>query len=93
MNNLSRFKYLKGNILKFPMKALEIFGIDGAIFYTSSSQIISAIGGLITVFLIASFMTPATQGFYYTFVSVLAIQTFFELGLGGIINQYTAHEI
>lgn len=84
---------MKSNILKFPMKALEIFGIDGAIFYTSSSQIISAIGGLITVFLIASFMTPATQGFYYTFVSVLAIQTFFELGLGGIINQFTAHEM
>jgi O-antigen/teichoic acid export membrane protein len=38
-------------------------------------------------------MTPSTQGFYYTFASVLAIQTFFELGLGGIINQYTAHEM
>jgi O-antigen/teichoic acid export membrane protein len=74
-------------------KISTIFGIDGAIFYTSSSQIISAIGGLVTVFLIAHFMTPATQGFYYTFASVLAIQTFFELGLGGIINQYTAHEM
>lgn len=75
------------------MKILKIFGIDGAIFYTSSSQIISAIGGLVTVFLIAKFMTPATQGFYFTFASVLAIQTFFELGLGGIINQFTAHEM
>ena len=74
-------------------KISTIFGIDGAIFYTSSSQIISAIGGLVTAFLIAHFMTPATQGFYYTFASVLAIQTFFELGLGGIINQYTAHEM
>lgn len=74
-------------------KISNFFGIDGAIFYSSSSQIISAIGGLVTVFLIASFMTPATQGFYYTFTSVLAIQTFFELGLGGIINQYTAHEM
>lgn len=74
-------------------KITTIFGIDGAIFYTSTSRIISAIGGLVTVFLIAHYMTPATQGFYYTFASVLAIQTFFELGLGGIISQYTAHEM
>lgn len=74
-------------------KISTFFGINGAIFYTSSSQVISAIGGLVTVFLIVHFMTPATQGFYYTFASVLAIQTFFELGLGGIINQYTAHEM
>lgn len=77
----------------FLRKISNVFGIDGAVFYTSSSQIISAVGGLITVFLIATFMTPATQGFYYTFASVLAIQTFFELGLGGIINQFTAHEM
>ncbi len=77
----------------FLKKVSSIFGIDGAIFFTTSSQIISAIGGLVTVFLIAHFMTPATQGFYYTFASVLAIQTFFELGLGGIINQFTAYEM
>lgn len=76
------------------VKKISFFlGIDGAIFYTSSAQIISSIGGIVTVFLIAFFMTPASQGFYYTFASVLAIQTFFELGLGGVINQYTAHEM
>ncbi|MPL93526.1 hypothetical protein SDC9_39658 [bioreactor metagenome] len=74
-------------------KISRLFGIDGAVLYTSSTLIIASIGGIVTVFLISSFMTPSTQGFYYTFASVIAIQTFFELGLGGIINQYTAHEM
>lgn len=69
------------------------FGVDQAIFFTSISRIIQALGGFITVFLIASFMSKEEQGFYYTFSSVLAIQVFFELGLGGIINQFVAHEM
>lgn len=72
---------------------LAKFGVDRAIFYTSSARIIQAAGGLITVFLISSFMTKEEQGFYYTFTSVLAIQIFFELGLGGIIVQFVAHEV
>lgn len=72
---------------------LSKFGVDRAIFYTSSARIIQALGGLVTIFLIASFMTKEEQGFYYTFASVLAIQIFFELGLGGIIVQFVAHEM
>lgn len=68
-------------------------GVDGPIFYTSSSRIIQAAGGILTAFLIASFLTKEEQGFYYTFHSVLAIQIFFELGLGGIITQFVAHEM
>lgn len=72
---------------------LAKFGIDGAIIYTSLYRIIQALGGIVTAFLIASFITNEEQGFYYTFSSVLAIQIFFELGLGGIIVQFVAHEM
>jgi len=68
-------------------------GVDKAIFYTSLTRIVQASGGFVTLFLIASFMTKEEQGFYYTFRSVLAIQIFFELGLGGIIIQFVAHEM
>jgi O-antigen/teichoic acid export membrane protein len=37
-------------------------------------------------------MSNVEQGYYYTFGSIVAIQIFFELGLNGIIIQYTAHE-
>ena len=68
-------------------------GIDGAIAFTSISRIIQAIGGIVSVVLVASLLNGIEQGFYYTFASILAIQVFFELGLNGIITQYVAHEV
>jgi len=80
-------------MLQFFKVLLSRLGVDMAIFYTSLARIIQALGGLVTVLLIASFMTKEEQGYYYTFASVLAIQIFFELGLGGIIIQFVAHEM
>ena len=74
-------------------RLLNTLGIDGAILYTIFARIIQAAGGIITVFLIANFLSKEEQGFYYTFASVLAIQIFFELGLGGILTQFVAHEM
>ena len=79
--------------MRFITKILNTLGIDGAILYTIFARVIQASGGIITVFLIARFLSKEEQGFYYTFVSVLAIQIFFELGLGGILTQFVAHEM
>lgn len=69
------------------------FGIDKAIFYTSSARVIQAVGGIVSILLVARYLTGVEQGFYYTFGSIVAIQVFFELGLNGIITQYVAHEV
>ena len=71
----------------------EKIGIDGAVFYTSLGRILQGGGGILTLLLISRFMTQEEQGFYYTFVSVLALQMFFELGLNGILSQFAAHEM
>lgn len=70
----------------------KFLGIDKAIFYTSSSSIIGAVGNVASAFLVIKFLTINEQGFYYTFGSLVAIQIFFELGLNGIITQFVAHE-
>lgn len=67
-------------------------GIDKAIAYTLSGRMIQASGSIVSLALIALFLTKEEQGFYYTFGSILAIQIFFELGFNGIITQYAAHE-
>ena len=79
--------------MRFITKLLNTLGIDGAIFYTSLGRILQGLGGIITLILISKFMSKEEQGFYYTFSSVLAIQIFFELGLGGILTQFVAHEM
>jgi len=76
----------------FIKNLLHSIGIDKAIFYTSLGRIIQTFGGFVSVILIAKYLTKIEQGFYYTFGSILAIQIFLELGLGGIITQYVAHE-
>jgi O-antigen/teichoic acid export membrane protein len=79
-------------VLIIGRKILGAVGIDGAIAFTILTRLIQAGGGVISIFVIAKFLTPDEQGYYYTFASILAIQVFFELGLSGIITQYTAYE-
>lgn len=68
-------------------------GMDGAIAYSSAARMFQAFAGVISVFIIATFLSGPEQGYYFTFNSILAIQVFFELGFTGIMTQYVAHEV
>ena len=46
----------------------------------------------VTLYLVAVRFAPATQGFYYTFGSLVALRSFFELGLYLVILNVSAHE-
>lgn len=50
-----------------------------------------AASGLITIILIALFLTPETQGWYYSFLSLAALYTLFDLGLALVLVQISAH--
>ena len=49
------------------------------------------LAGLITVFVITSTLTHEQQGWYYTFVSIAALYSLFEMGLSAALIQFTAH--
>jgi hypothetical protein len=51
-----------------------------------------ALGGLLTTALIILLFSPVLQGFYYTFKSILELQTVFLLGTGVVIQQFASHE-
>lgn len=48
-------------------------GIDNAIAFTILGRGWASAAGLITVALIARFLSPAEQGYYYTFGSLVAL--------------------
>jgi len=77
---------------KLRVKVFQLLGIDRAVFFAISGKIWTMVAGLITTLLIASFFPPELQGYYYTFLSVLALQVFAELGLGTVISAYASHE-
>jgi hypothetical protein len=70
----------------------HLTGIDRAIGFTVLARGWTAAGGVITVLLIAHFLSPQEQGYYYTFASLVALQLIFELGFSFVILQIAAHE-
>jgi len=69
------------------------FGIDKAIAFTIMGRGWAGVAGLVTVALIARFLSPAQQGYYYTFGSLIALQIVFELGFSVVILQMASHEV
>jgi hypothetical protein len=67
-------------------------GIDQPIAFTILGRGWASLAGLVTVALIARFLTPAEQGYYYTFGSLVALQIIFELGFSFVILQMASHE-
>jgi hypothetical protein len=67
-------------------------GLDGAVAFTSLARIVSIAGSTVTVLLIVRFLSPVEQGYYYTLLSLVALQMVFELGFSFVVQQLAAHE-
>lgn len=71
---------------------LRFFGFDRAVAYSLVLKLWQAGAGLIGILLITQNLSPEVQGFYYTFASLVALQTFVELGLYLVILNTASHE-
>ncbi len=69
-----------------------VLGLDRAVGFTVLARFWGSAAGLVTVLLIARFLSPAEQGYYYTFGSLVAMQMIFELGFSFVILQMASHE-
>jgi hypothetical protein len=69
-----------------------MLGIDGPVAYTFLARSVNIVGSTGTVLLIVRFLTPVEQGYYYTLLSLVALQMVFELGFAFVIQQLAAHE-
>ena len=66
--------------------------VDQATFYALCLRGWQLLAGPVSILLIARFFAPEVQGYYYTFASLLAMQTFFDLGLYIVIINVSSHE-
>ena len=67
-------------------------GLDRAVVFTVLARGWSSLAGIVTLALIARFLSRAEQGYYYTFYSLVALQMIFELGFSVVILQTASHE-
>ncbi|MGC2476942.1 MAG: hypothetical protein WA485_21580 [Candidatus Sulfotelmatobacter sp.] len=70
----------------------NVLGLDRAVGFTVLARFWASSAGLVTVALIARFLSPSEQGYYYTFGSLVAMQMVFELGFSYVILQMASHE-
>jgi len=66
--------------------------IERATVYAMANRLWGSASGLLTAVLVAAFFTPELQGYYFTFLSLLTLQTFVELGFGELLQQFVSHE-
>lgn len=66
--------------------------IDGPVLYGILARFWGLLAGPVTLLLVGTYFTQKIQGFYYTFASLLALQSFVELGLGTVIINFASHE-
>ncbi len=50
------------------------------------------VAGIITMIVIPRYLTGESQGYYYTFLSIVALQILFDLGLSQTVAQVSSHE-
>jgi hypothetical protein len=73
-------------------RLVQFLGIDRAIGASTATQLMRFVTGPITMLLIIKYLSPADQGFYYSFAGVAGIQVFLEAGFAVSIAQFTAKE-
>lgn len=66
--------------------------IDRAVVFLLLTRAWQMLAGPVTILLIARYFSPEMQGFYYTFASLLALQSFVELGFNLVIINVASHE-
>ena len=66
--------------------------IDESIVYSVLYRVWGLSSGLITLLLLTLFFTPTIQGYYYIFLSFIALQVVLELGLYTVIINVASHE-
>jgi len=74
------------------MNMRKALGLDGPVAFTLAARLIGIVGSTGTVLLIVRFLSPIEQGYYYTLLSLVALQVVFELGFSFVIQQLAAHE-
>ena len=65
---------------------------DRAVTFGILNKVWLFLSAFINVPFLIIFLTPALQGYYYTFSSILGLQTIFLLGMGQLIQQFVSHE-
>ena len=79
-------------LLKVKTKLTTAMFNDSSLHYAMLYRIWGILSGAITILIISIYFPTSIQGYYYTFLSIVALQAFLELGLYVVIMNVASHE-
>lgn len=79
-------------VIEMAQRWLVRFEVDRPVFFSLLHRGWVIVAAPITLLLIASHLSPELQGYFYTFGSLIALQSFVELGFYMVITQFASHE-
>lgn len=82
----------RGEFWPLALKLLGKAGVDRAVGFTVLRQIWGIVSLPVSLYLVTTFFSKEIQGFYFTFASLLFLQTLLELGFGTVMFQFVSHE-
>jgi hypothetical protein len=70
----------------------RLLELDSTLVFGLAAKLVSAVLAPLTTVIVALHLSPDLQGYYYTFISLTALQVFVELGLTGVVTTFASHE-
>ena len=71
---------------------LRSLGKETAALYAFAAQAWAAASGLVLLLLATSQLTPSQQGYFFTFSSLLLVQSLIDVGFAVVLTQFVSHE-
>ncbi|MEK6611338.1 MAG: hypothetical protein AAB224_08425 [Gemmatimonadota bacterium] len=75
-----------------PVGRLRALASDAGVRATAAARLVALAGAPVSLWLAATRLPAALQGYYFVGVNIVALAQLFELGLGTIIVQFASHE-
>jgi hypothetical protein len=70
----------------------HLSGINRSVALVVSARVSTILGNIGTAVLMLRYLSPVEQGYYFTLISLAAMQVVFELGFSFVVLQLAAHE-
>lgn len=75
-----------------PKRFLTLLDLDSTLLFGLGTRGVGAVLAPATTLIVAIYLSPELQGYYYTFISLTALQVLVELGITGVITTFASHE-
>ena len=67
--------------------------IDPIVISSGVARLVATVTGPLTALMVIHFLSLAEQGYWFTFLSIMTLANYAELGMGQVILQFAAYEV